>query len=242
MTSPLIGVTTRNAIDPKYKIPLITSPKSYLLALVKTGAMPVLIPLNLPLDSLDELLSHLDGVVFTGGGDIDPDRFGGLHHEAISDIDTERDAIEMQLVLKVSERDIPFLAICRGLQVLNVAFGGTLYTHIPDQLENTINHPYCEGESFDKISHSVKVDPKSGLGNIVGTTSFKVNSLHHQGVREVGQGLLAVAWAPDGLVEGMELPGHPFGIAVQWHPEWLLDTNHSQALFNTFVEVASRRS
>jgi putative glutamine amidotransferase len=239
MPKPLIGVTTRNAIDPKYKIPMVTSPKSYLLALVKAGALPILIPLNFPLDSLEELLSHLDGVVFTGGGDINPDCFGGIHHEAISDIDPERDAIEMQLVLKVSKIGIPFLAICRGLQVLNVAYGGTIYTHISDQLENTLHRPYIEGDPFEKISHSVKVDPGSGLGSIVGETEFDVNSLHHQGVKEVGQGLRAVAWAPDGLVEALELPGHPFGMAVQWHPEWLLEDSHSQALFRAFVGAAS---
>ena len=235
MSSPLIGVTTRNAIDPKYKTPIITSPKSYLLALVKAGALPILIPVNLPLDSLEELLSHLDGVVFTGGGDIDPDRFGGLHHEAVSDIDPERDAIEMQLILKVSEKNIPFLAICRGLQVLNVAYGGTLYTHISDQLENALDHSNPVIDSFDKISHSVRVKGDSDLARIVGETEFGVNSLHHQGVKEVGKGLRAVAWAPDGLVEGLELPGHPFGIAVQWHPEWLIDDSHSQALFKAFV-------
>jgi putative glutamine amidotransferase len=240
MPTPLIGVTTSNIIHPKYKIPIVTTPKSYLLALVGVGALPTLIPPNLPLDSLEEYLSHLDGIVFTGGGDIETARFGGVDHEAVHDEDPERDEIEIQLVLKASEKGLPFLGICRGLQVVNVAYGGTLYTHISDQLENTVHQPSPSDARFDEYVHSVKIEKESFLGDIVGETEFQVNSLHHLGVKEMGQGLKAVAWAPDGLVEGLELPGHPFGVTVQWHPEWLMESKPSQALFKAFVETASK--
>jgi putative glutamine amidotransferase len=240
MPSPLIGVTTRNDINPKYNNPIVASPRSYLLALVKAGALPVLLPPNLPLVSLDDLLSRLDGIVFTGGGDIETARFGGIDHEEVYDIDQERDEFEIQLVLKAGERGLPFLGICRGHQIVNVAFGGRLYTHIADQLDNALNHRYVRGEPFDKYAHSVKLEADSSLAAILNETNFEVNSLHHQGVEVVGQGLKPIGWAPDGLVEALELPGHPFGLSVQWHPEWLPEDRRSQALFNAFVKKTSK--
>jgi putative glutamine amidotransferase len=242
MPSPLIGVTTRNDINPRMNNPIVASPKSYLLTLVRAGALPTLIPPNLPLDSLDELLSRLDGIVFTGGGDIETARFGGVDHEEVYGVDTQRDEIEIQLVKKVSERGMPFLGICRGHQVLNVAFGGKLYTHIIDQLDNALNHRYVKGEPFDKYTHTVKLEEGCTLAGMTGETEFEVNSLHHQGVEVVGEGLKPIGWAPDGLVEALELPGHPFGLTVQWHPEWLPEDKRSQALFNAFVKAASNTS
>lgn len=235
MPSPLIGVTSSNMINPKYNNPIIYTPRSYIRALIKAGALPILIPLNIPLDSLDVLLSRLDGIVFTGGGDIETARFGGIDHEEVYDIDPQRDEIEIHLVLKASERGLPFLGICRGHQVVNVAFGGKLYTHIADQLENALRHSYVKGEPFSKVAHSVKLAPESTLAGITGKTEFEVNSLHHQGVQVVGDGLKPVAWAPDGLVEALELPGHPFGLSMQWHPEWLPEDPRSQSLFKAFV-------
>ena len=234
MPLPLIGVTSRNDVNPTYNNPIVSSPKSYLLALVRAGALPTLLPPNLPLDSLDDLLSHLDGIVFTGGGDIETARFKGVDHDEVYDVDPERDEFEIQLVLKASERELPFLGICRGHQVVNVAFGGKLYTHIIDQLDNALSHRYVQGEPFDKYAHSVNLEVDSTLAAILGETEFQVNSLHHQGVEVVGGGLKPVAWAPDGLVEALELPGHPFSLSVQWHPEWLPEDPRSQALFKAF--------
>jgi len=143
--------------------------------------------------------------------------------------------------LKAAASGLPFLGICRGHQVINVAFGGKLYTHISDQLKNALDHRYIEGQPFDKYAHSVKLEANSALAGILGETEFEVNSLHHQGVEVVGQGLKPIGWSPDGLVEALELPGHPFGLSVQWHPEWLPDDKRSQALFMAFVAAAQKR-
>jgi putative glutamine amidotransferase len=240
MPLPLIGVTSRNDINPRMNNPIVSSPKSYLLALVKAGALPTLLPPNLPLDSLDDLLSRLDGIVFTGGGDIETARFGGLDHAEVYDVDPQRDEFEVRLVLKAAESGLPFLGICRGHQVLNVAFGGKLYTHINDQLNNALDHRYVEGQPFDIYAHLVKLEAHSALAGILGETEFEVNSLHHQGVEVVGQGLKPVGRSPDSLVEVLELPGHPFGLSVQWHPEWLPEDKRSQALFMAFVRAAQK--
>lgn len=241
MAAPLIGVTTRASFSQLYQIDMISSPRTYCEALIRAGGVPVLIPLNLPLDSARELLARLDGVVFTGGGDIARERFGGDNHETIYDVDPQRDAIELGLVQELAGRDQPFLGICRGLQIMNVAFGGSLYTHILEQMPNAQEHSFFPGHPWDYRAHAVQVAEGTRLAEIVGEPILQVNSLHHQGIRELASGLKAVAHAPDGLVEALELPEHRFGLAVQWHPECLPDDPQMQAIFKTFVE-ASRKN
>ncbi len=140
MSAPLIGLTTRNNTDPKLNIPIITSPRSYTEALIKAGAIPVLVPVNLDLALIPDLLTRLDAVIFTGGGDIALEHFEGEDHEKIYGVDPERDAIELDLGAHIVEMEMPFLGICRGFQVLNVALGGSLYTHIEDQLPGAVQH------------------------------------------------------------------------------------------------------
>ncbi len=241
MAAPLIGVTTRASFSQLYQIDMISSPRTYCEALVRAGAIPVLIPLNLPPGAADELLGHLDGVLFTGGGDIARERFGGDDHETIYDVDPQRDAIELGLVQELAGRDQPFLGICRGLQIMNVAFGGSLYTHIPVQMPNAQEHSFFPGHPWDYRAHPVQVAEGTRLAEIVGEPILQVNSLHHQGVRELAAGLKAVAHAPDGLVEAVELPEHRFGLAVQWHPECLPDDPQMQAIFSTFVEACRKK-
>ncbi len=240
MTAPLIGVTSRKAESPLYKIAQIASPRSYSEALIRAGAIPVLIPLNLPIDRLQELLTRLDGVVFTGGGDIATACFDGEPHEKVYDVDDERDQIELALARTISDSTTPFLGICRGLQILNVAHGGTLYTHISDQLPGAIKHTFFPGHPWDYKAHEVQVTEGSRLSEIVSQPVLQVNSLHHQGIKDVGAGLDVMATAPDGLVEALSLPEHPFGLAVQWHPEWLIEDAEMRALFSAFVQAASR--
>ncbi|MBW8012007.1 MAG: gamma-glutamyl-gamma-aminobutyrate hydrolase family protein [Chloroflexi bacterium] len=238
MPAPLIGISTRNTTSETYKIPLISSPRSYIEALSKAGALPVLIPLGLPENQLKELITSLDAVVFTGGGDIETELFIGEDHPEVTGVDKERDNMELQLVHDVLETQMLFLAICRGIQVLNVAMGGTLYTHIADQLPGAVEHTFFPGYPWDHMAHTVQLEEGSRLAEIVDTQTLPVNSLHHQGVRELASGLRATGYSPDGLVEAAELPEHPFGLAVQWHPEWLPDDPKMQALFSTFVEAA----
>lgn len=238
MPAPVIGVTTRSTLLEKYNIPMVSSPRTYCDALVRAGAIPVLIPLNLPADRVAELLSKLDGVVFTGGGDIESRRFKGADHPKVYDVDEERDAVEFQLVREVMDRDKPFLGICRGLQVLNVANGGTLYTHILDQMPGALEHSYSETHPYDYRAHPVQVGEESRLAEIVSEPLLQVNSLHHQGVRDLAPNLKAVGHAPDGLIEAIELPGHRFGLAVQWHPEWLPEDADQRAILRALVEAA----
>jgi putative glutamine amidotransferase len=238
MPAPRIGVTTRNTHSDFYEIPVISSPKSYLQALSNAGALPVLIPLGLPDSQLQEYLDLVDGVVFTGGGDIETSRFGGEEHDKVYDVDAERDALELQLVHDAVEAEKPILGICRGLQVINVAYGGTLYTHIADQLEGAVEHSYFPGHPWEKIAHPVQVQEGTRLAEIVDTPILNVNSLHHQGVKDLAPNLKATGYAPDGLVEALELEDYPYGLAVQWHPEWLQNDPSMRAIFASFVAAA----
>lgn len=238
MSSPLIGVTTRNGRSDRYQIDVIQTPRPYSEALVRAGAIPVLIPLNLPLDKLSELLGRLDGLVFTGGGDIEIHRFNSEPHEKLYDLDAERDDIEIQLVRQAAQDNKPFLGICRGLQIANVAFGGTLYTHIPDQLPGALQHTNFPDHPWDYLAHPVQVSEGSRLAEILGEPIVQVNSLHHQGIKDLAADFKAVASAPDGLIEAIELPEHPFAVGVQWHPECLPQDARMQNLFRALVRAS----
>ncbi|KAA3644586.1 MAG: gamma-glutamyl-gamma-aminobutyrate hydrolase family protein [Chloroflexi bacterium] len=239
MSAPLIGITTRNTQSQTYDIPLVASPKSYIQALSRAGAIPVLIPLGSTPEATKQLLSRLDGIVFTGGGDIETQRFGGEDHAEVYDVDPERDAMELGLIHDVVDSETPFLGICRGAQVVNVAYGGSLYTHIADQHPDAVEHTFFPGHPWDHLAHPVQVTEGSKLADIVGKPILPVNSLHHQGIKELAANLEPVAHAPDGLIEALELPDYPFGLAVQWHPEWLPEDPYSLKLFDSFVAAAS---
>lgn len=189
--------------------------------------------------SLSALLPRLDGLVFTGGGDIDPERFNGKPHPKIYGISPERDEMEFALLSKALDSRKPFLAICRGIQVLNIAFGGDLYTHIQDQLQPSLKHDWYPKFSRDKLAHEVSLVSGSKLDEIFGAKQIRVNSLHHQGIARVGKGLKATAFAPDGLVEGLEVEGADFALGVQWHPECLPDDPGMQSLFKALITASS---
>ncbi len=237
MTSPLIGLTMRRAVS-KTGLPSVVLLQAYIDAIVQAGGTPLLIPSDIPAEDWDGLLSRLDGIVLTGGGDIATERFHGQDHPEVCEVDEQRDSIELGLLRAAAASRIPFLGICRGLQVVNVALGGTLYTHIPDQYPNAVRHDFDEGYPRSYLAHSVRIQAGSQLAQIVGELLLQVNSLHYQGVKELAPGLQTVAVAPDGLVEALELPGHPFGVAVQWHPEWLTGQESTRRLFRAFI-VAS---
>ena len=240
MESPLIGITTRNMEHPELGIPILSSPRAYIDSLIRVGAIPMMIPINLPKSSIRTMLSGLDGVVFSGGGDIVPQLFNGKAHNKVYGVDRERDEIEIEMVAQAANMEKPFLAICRGLQLVNIAFGGTLFTHISDQVDTAILHACYPDHPWDHIAHTVKLERESLLGRVIGKDEIEVNSLHHQGVNKVGNGLIVVATAPDGLAEGLELDGHPFGLAVQWHPEMIPDSPYSERIFSSFVEAAAK--
>ena len=233
---PIIGITTYQSTNNNGQ-PTVALMQSYIHAIMQADGVPVLIPSMIAEDGWDALYSRLDGVLFSGGGDIGLEYSPGEPHPRIDDVELERDSVEFKLI-KVSASDgKPFLGICRGIQVVNVALGGTLYTHIPDQLPNALDHSY-PGNKRTVLVHEIKIEEGTRIAEILGEPIVKVNSLHHQGLKDIAPSLRVAGHAPDGLVEAVELPDHPFGIAVQWHPEWLTDQQPTRNLFRKFVEAA----
>jgi putative glutamine amidotransferase len=215
MTRPLIGITAEVAAagwgDSVREAAL--SPASYAFAVVQAGAIPVLLPPVLP-GAAARLAASLDGLLFSGGGDIDARRYGAEPHELTDEPDYARDAFEFELMRVAIQARLPFLAICRGLQVLNVARGGTLIQHLPD----AVGHRRHAPDPARMSEHEVRIEAESSLGLLLGPQA-RVSASHHQAVQRLGSGLTAVAWADDGVVEALAVDGHPFGIGVQWHPE-----------------------
>lgn len=238
MTQPMIGITTRRSIEPNYDIPMACTPMSYTAAVSRAGGLPVLVPVDTPLDRIDALLARLDGLLLTGGGDIETSCFQGEPHEKVYGVDTQRDALEFELVHRAIQSEKPLLAICRGCQVLNVALGGSLYTHISDQLEGAFEHSSPDELGWDYVAHTISVTRGSLLETIVAQQQLEVNSLHHQGISQVAEGLEVIARAPDGLVEALTLPGLAFALAVQWHPEWMPESEPMQRIFSAFIQAA----
>lgn len=237
MFAPLIGITTYHQTHSS-GFPLISIAEVYIQAISQAGGIPVAIPLGLSDEQILGLLPRLGGILLSGGGDIDPNRFGAYSHPAITAIDPDRDRVEIQLVQHAIQQNKAILGICRGIQTLNVALGGTLYTHIPDQHPNALHHAYLEGCPRSYLAHQVHVQPGTHLLEILSVPDLPVNSMHHQGINHLAPNLIATAHAPDGLIEAVELKGYHFGLAVQWHPEWLTDQACMRALFRTFVEAA----
>ena len=215
---------------------LHTSSRFYVDSVERAGGVPVILPVLDP-DTVEYMLPVVDGVLLTGGGDVAPSRYGGRPIAETHNVDPMRDAFEIQLIRSAIDIDMPLLAICRGMQVLNVAMGGSLVQHVP----------HVTGQQHDRIDrwhdgvHKVKIEPDSHLADAIGATEIEVNSMHHQAVDEAAPGTRAVAWAEDDTVEAIEVPGAPHIVAVQWHPELLEDWPEHQGLFRQLVEQALAR-
>lgn len=233
---PIIGITTNQSRNANGQ-PTIMLMQSYVNALIQAGGVPILIPSLIAEDGWEALYARLDGILFSGGGDIDLRYSPGDPHPRIDDVDLARDAIELKMAQAAASDGKPFLGICRGCQVVNVALGGDLYTHIPDQLPGALDHSY-PGNMRTVLVHEVKIEEGTHTAKLLGEPIVKVNSLHHQGLKEIAPSLRIAGHAPDGLVEAIELADHPFGLAVQWHPEWLTDQESTRNLFRMFVEGA----
>ena len=239
LMKPIIGITTTQS-KTVYGQPTVLLMQSYINAVMQAGGIPVLIPsLIVEEDGWDTVYSRVDGILFSGGGDIGLEYSPGEPHPRIDEIDLARDSIELKMVRAAASDGKPFLGICRGCQVMNVALGGSLYTHLPDQLPNALDHSY-PGNMRTVLVHEVKIEEGTYLAEIFGEPILKVNSLHHQGLKEIARSLRVAGYAPDGLVEAVELPDHPFGLAVQWHPEWLTDQEPTKNLFRKFVDAAHK--
>lgn len=229
--APLVGITTYGRGD-KNRFML---PGEYIDSVRRAGGIPLLVP---PGDGrLDEILRVLDAVIFTGGGDLDPGLYDGNHHETVYMVDAERDGTELDLAGRVFDLDLPTLAICRGAQILNVREGGTLIEHLPDEIGETIAH---RAPPREPVCHQVRVARDSQLAGILQATEFSCASWHHQAMREVARGFRVVAYAPDGTIEGLEMPSHRWLYAVQWHPELTAAEDPvQQRLFDALVKAAS---
>ncbi len=226
---PVIGITTyaQEASWGVWRLPAALIPLDYVDAVERAGGRPVLIPPSE--EGVEETLAALDGIVFSGGADVDPSLYGADPHPETDSPQARRDAGEMALLKAALERDMPTLAICRGFQLLNVARGGDLVQHLPEQVGPGV-HKDVPGEF---AVHPVEVAPESRLGAIVGGRS-DVTSHHHQGLGRVGDGLVETAWAADGTLEAVEDPQQRFTLGVQWHPE----AGEDQALFDSLVAEA----
>lgn len=231
MKPPRIGITTygRSAGN-RY-----TLPAEYVDAVRRAGGLPLLIA---PGDTrIDDYLDLVDGLVLTGGGDIDPGHYGGSTHDTLYSVDRERDEMELQLVRAVLRRRTPTFGVCRGAQILNVAMGGSLIEHLPLEVGETVLH---RAPPREPTPHAVQVTPGSRLAAVLGTTELQPMSWHHQAIRRLADGLEVVARAPDGTIEAVELPSHPWLIAVQWHPELTARTDPTQQrLFDALVAAAT---
>lgn len=231
---PIIGITGGN-VKNKTGSYVFNVGQAYVTAVRHAGGIPLLIPLGTGKADLRRITQLVDGVLFTGGGDIETKRFNGQDHPRVYGVSRLRDKLEFTLMDIALEGHKPLLAICRGIQVLNVAFGGGLYTDIADQLENALKHDWYPDYPRDKHAHTVNLKQGSILHKIFQADEVPVNSLHHQGVSKVGEGLEAIAFTPDGLVEGLVVRDQGFAVGVQWHPECLPDDPSMQALFKAFI-------
>ncbi|MDD2695438.1 MAG: type 1 glutamine amidotransferase [Anaerolineales bacterium] len=237
MPAPLIGVTT-GSTPTSHGDPQIAVPDAYTQAIHLVGGLPYPIPNTLSPAELDELLPLLSGLLFTGGGDLDPGRYAAPPHPLVKGVNPARDATELHLLTRAVERRLPFLGVCRGQQLINVGLGGTLYADIASQFGEQIRHDCFPDFPHDHRAHATRLSGDTHLRAILGPNDIEVNSQHHQAVRDLASGLVASAHAPDGIIEAIELPGHPFGLAVQWHPEHLLADAGMAALFAALIAAA----
>lgn len=247
MNRPLIGITTQtlHSIDgiPDGLPSSWVMNQRYTHTVAAAGGLPVLLPLLYEdPDTLRGMYNRLDGIFIPGGVDMDPATFHESPHAKLGRIDPPRDATELMLAKWAVEDGKPLFGLCRGLQVINVALGGTLHQDLEAEMPGAIKHDYFPNAGFtrDHLAHEVTIEPRSRLGQIVGDRVLPVNSMHHQGVRTLGAGLKATAFAPDGLIEALETDGENYVVAVQWHPEALADRDEKMAaLFHSFVAATA---
>jgi len=212
--------------------------KNYVNNLVAVGGMPVLLPTTASaLDDWQALYASVDGVMLTGGGDVDPSLFGEVAHPATYGVDRQRDEMEMALARWALRDDKPLFAICRGIQVMNVALGGSLIQDLPTQWANALPHSGSQhGLPRHEAAHSVTIEPGTRLAQILGTHQAQVNSFHHQAINRLAEGLRVVARADDGVIEAVESPNKRYYLGVQWHPEDMASERADMMrLFSAFV-------
>jgi putative glutamine amidotransferase len=247
-SAPLIGLTTSEVRkrDEFKPMPQGDPPRkdlalgfTYFEAIERAGGIPVILP-PMTEAAVDPLVARLSGICMAGGPDIDPRSYGGEPHPDLGPTEPEVDRFEIAVTWAAQARCLPILAICRGAQILNVALGGTLHMHLPDDAGDRVTHrrPGSDGPT---ASHDIRVEPESTLGRVLGSERVHVNSYHHQAARKLGRGLRAVAHAEDGVIEAIETTGPDWVVGVQWHAE-CMEEPEQRALFEAFVDAAAERA
>ena len=234
--APLIGISAYSELAKwgAWERPAVVLPRRYADSVAAAGGIPVLLP---PLPGIEDALGRLDGLILAGGGDIDPARYHAEPAPETSSVREERDVAELALFAAARSRRLPVLGICRGLQVINVALGGTLHQHLPDVVGHDGHAPVPGGFA----DHAVRVAPGSRLSQILGRDEAGTPTHHHQAVDQLGRGLIPTAWAQDGIIEAFELEGAGDGwfmVAVQWHPE----AGDDPSLFRALIAAARDRT
>jgi len=239
--APVIGITAQlREVATSYGAqPATTVTLSYSDAVAAAGGVPVVLPILDPA-MIPYALSRLDGLVLTGGGDVAPGLYGGAGHEAIYGVHDSRDRSELAIARYAADKKMPVLAICRGIQILNVALGGDLIADIPSQVDGGFEHFVTGNGAATQAHQTIELQDGCGLAQLFGTASLKVNSLHHQAIATPAPGLRPVAWSEDGVIEAVEPedPSWPL-LAVQWHPENLVETEPAaRTLFDELISAA----
>jgi putative glutamine amidotransferase len=245
---PLIGLTTSEVrvaesvqLTPEGEPAQVemTVGLKYVSAIEAAGGVPVVIP-PLADNAIEPLLESVSGVCMSGGPDIHPAGYGQIPHSKLGPTEAELDRFELAVARAADRRGLPILGICRGAQALNVARGGTLHQHVPDVWGSAVDHR--QKAPGDQPTHGLRAANSSQLASALGDVKLRVNSFHHQAVAELGDGLRAVAWAPDGVVEAIEAPDRDFVVGVQWHAECLAEREDQAALFRGFVDAVRRHA
>jgi putative glutamine amidotransferase len=216
--------------------------RRYVESLIAAGGAPVMAPVTLDEREMRALYDQCAGVLLAGGGDVDPLEFHEPLHEKTGRIDHDRDRAEFVVTRWAMADDKPLFGICRGIQALNVALGGTLVQDIPSQWQSDLRHNgHYEGARRDEVLHTVQVEPGSRVLRILGQPEVGVNSFHHQAVKRVAEGFVITARSPDGIIEAMECPAKRFAVGVQWHPEEMSATRQDMlALFIALVQASAQ--
>ena len=237
--TPVIGITASTLVLPGMRgVARFALSNYYVRCVTEAGGLPLILP-NVAPETCASYLARLDGLILSGGLDVDPIFYDQEPMPDLGQVDQVRDAFELELVKSAKEQGIPVLAICRGIQIMNVAFGGTLLQHISGQVTKAIKHEQ-DAVRRDALSHSVDIVPGTRLHEMAGTERMRVNTFHHQSCDEVAPGFLVSARALDGVIEAIEDPEHPFCVGVQWHPERRPMDDLTKGLFGGVVEAARK--
>jgi len=241
INKPIIGISTNNnkiENKPFKDHERVYINKGYIDSVIKAGGIPLLLPLNADLDTADQLLSMVDGFILSGGQDVNPRLYGEENHPLLGEISGQRDTIEMHILKRITESKKPLLGICRGHQLINVFFGGTLYQDLSLQPKANLKH--SQDGTWHELSHSVSIAPNSKLHQIFGILEMKINSFHHQAVKDLAPGFVINALSSDNVIESIAKTNGQWIVGVQWHPELMVDKDSTCNLFSTLVHESAK--